>query len=134
VAAPRVPAQLTRWLVAVALCGCGKAQLPAIPPSVDAWGRILLATDEKVVCLEAHGSFCRVNEALVPHEIRALGMRTIWLQGIGTTERYIDLDWGGGHVDAYGVVIGPAGWAPPVDAERGEKRIRAGVFSYDMRQ
>lgn len=130
-AAGRVSAQL--GLLVAALCSC-KDELPAIPSSVDAWARIVLATDEKLVCVEQHGSFCRVNESLVPRQIRALGMRTIWLQGIGTRERYIDMDWGGGHVDAYGVVVGPVGWAPPVDGERGERRIRDGVFSYDMRQ
>jgi len=82
VAGAGVPAQLIRCVaVAVALCGCGKAQLPAIPPSVDVWGRLILATDEKLVCSDGvHGSFCRVNESLVPREIRALGMPTIGLQ------------------------------------------------------
>jgi hypothetical protein len=86
------------------------------------------------VCEPApRSSFCRVRESLVDRDVRALGMHTIWLQGLGG-DRYIDMDWGGGHVEAYGVIVGPTGWAHVADTERGEKRIRDGVFRYDTRQ
>lgn len=82
------------------------------------------------------GFFCRVRESLVPADVRALGMHTIWLQAVThpPAERYIDLDWGGGHIEAYGVIIGPAGWRHVADSERAEKRLRDGVFTYDTRQ
>ena len=118
-------------VIAVALGGCGKADLPSIPPSVDAWARRVLAMPTGLVCQPGERvSFCVVRETLVDRDVRALGMHTIWLQGLGD-ERYIDMDWGGGHTDAYGVIIGPVGWNHVADTERRETRIRDGVFRYD---
>jgi hypothetical protein len=76
--------------------------------------------------------FCRVRPDLIPDDVRALGA-TISLQNL-RGERYLDLDWGGGHVDAYGVLIGPADWSHAANAERGERKLRVGVFAYDTRQ
>jgi hypothetical protein len=117
------------------LAGCGKAELPSIPPNLDVWARTILAMPVGDVCdAPAAGYFCRVREALVPAEVRAVGMHTISLEGLGHDEHYIDMDWGGGHIEAYGVIVWPAGSPHVADVERGERKLRDGVFRYDTRQ
>lgn len=133
--AGRVPAQLIVLAAASALAGCSQREVPRVPASVDAWARTLLARPAAEVCDRVHaGYFCRVRDELVPADVRALGARAITLQNVNGDVRFVDLDWGGGHIDAHGVLIGPAGWQHEVNGERGERRLRDGVYGYDLRQ
>jgi hypothetical protein len=122
-------------LVAIAAIGC-RASSTGVPPSIDRWAREILDKPSDAICsgdVKA-GYFCEVKPSLVTDEVRALGAHSITLQNVDGVDRYLDIDWGGGHVDAFGVLIGPKGWAHEPDTERGEKRLRDGVFAYDMRQ
>jgi hypothetical protein len=121
--------------IAIALCACGRAEPTSVSPAVDAWARRILAMPvAEVYEGQIHADyFCSVAAQLVSPEVRALGAHMISLQNVHR-ERYIDLDWGGGHVDAYGVIIGPSGWSHVADPERRERKLRDGVFAYDMRQ
>ncbi|HEY5925966.1 MAG TPA: hypothetical protein VIV11_29965 [Kofleriaceae bacterium] len=107
-----------------------------MPAWVDAWARTILAMPVAEVCAgETHaGYFCQVRESLVTSEVRGIGARSITLQAVRSNERYLDFDFGGGHVEAHGVLIGPAGWTHVANTERGERKLRDGVFAYDTRQ
>jgi hypothetical protein len=120
-------------LVVLALMGCGR-DVPSVPTEVDAWARRVIALPVQEACVagQTDGFFCSVRPTLLTPEVRRLGA-TITLQNL-RGERYINIDWGGGHVEAYGVIIGPSGWTHRADPEFREHRIRDGVFSYDQRQ
>ena len=76
--------------------------------------------------------FCFVKPALETDAVRGLGAHLISIQNVHSNGRYIDLDWGGGHVDAYGVYVGPVGWSPG-DPDSPHHKLRDGVFTYDSR-
>ncbi len=125
----------TQLIVVACVAGCGE-EAPQTPRRVDAWARALLARTPQDVCTPgtpATAPFCFVRIELLPADIRALGMRSVTLQLPPTGDRFIDLDWGGGHVAAYGAIIGPASWSHKADLERSERELRDGVFSYDLR-
>lgn len=108
-----------------------------VPPEIDVWARSILAMPVEDVCAGAphpQAYNCTVRAALLTDVVRRLGARSVVLANVHSNERYIDLDWGGGHVEAYGVMIGPIGWTRGVDPERKERRIREGVIAYDTRQ
>jgi hypothetical protein len=132
VEARRVPAQL---IAIAAVAACGGRDAPTVSPSVDAWARALIARPVAEVCGPgevAARTFCFVRAELVSAEVKSLGAHMVMLES-ERDAHYINLDWGGGHVDAYGVIIGPAGWAHVADAERKETKLRDGVFRYDTR-
>jgi hypothetical protein len=133
VEARRVSAQL---ILVIALGACGDRRVPSVPPRADAWARQVLAMPAEEVCDgEVRAAyFCAVRPALIPAEVRELGARSISLENVRGDQRYLDFDWGGGHVEAYGVLIGPADWTHEANTERGERKLRAGVFVYDTRQ
>ena len=122
-------------VVLVMALGCAKS-VPSIPPEVDVWARSILAKPIADVCAGdlMADFFCNVQRSLITDEVRQLGANYVSLQDVHSNERYIDLDWGGGHVEAHGVVIGQANWMPTPNAENNHRRIRDGVFSYDSRQ
>lgn len=122
-------------MIALGASGCGDRATSA-SSKVDAWARELLTRPTDAICdgpVQAD-YFCRVKDSLVPDEVRALGVRTITLQGVRGVDRYVDLDRGGGHVAAHGLLIGPPGWTHEADPERGERPVRDGVFAYDTRR
>jgi hypothetical protein len=121
-------------LIAALLVACGDG-VPSVPSSTDDWARKLIAMPVEDVCGgEVRASyFCAVRPDLIPSDVRTLGARSISLENV-RGERYIDLDWGGGHVEAYGVIIGPADWPHQANEERRERKLRVGVFAYDTRQ
>jgi hypothetical protein len=135
--AGRISAQLALAAAAFALAACRDARTPThdVPASVDAWARRILAMPVEEACDgEVHADFfCSVAVSMMPGDIRALGA-TITLQNARRRDRYLDLDWGGGHSEAHGVLIGPAGWTHEADPERGERKLRDGVFAYDLRR
>jgi hypothetical protein len=120
-------------VVALAFLGCNR-EPPAISTEVDTWARKVIALPVQEACTpgQTDGFFCAVRPTLFTPAVRQLGA-TITLQNL-RDERYINIDWGGGHVEAHGVIIGPAGWTHRADPEFREHRIRDGVFSYDQRQ
>lgn len=120
-------------LVVLAFVACDR-DARSVTPDVDAWARRVIALPVQEACVagQTDGFFCSVRPTLLTPEVRRLGA-TITLQNL-RGERYINIDWGGGHVEAYGVIIGPSGWTHRADPEFREHRIRDGVFSYDQRQ
>lgn len=121
-------------LLALAVFGCHR-EVPSVPTEVDAWARQVIALPVDEACKAGDGAryFCSVRPALFTPAVRQLGAASITLQD-PRGERYIDIDWGAGHVEAYGVLIGPVGWTHRADPEFGERMIRDGVFSYDRRR
>jgi hypothetical protein len=126
-----IPSAIAVLLMTMA---CGQHH-PSVPREVDVWARRILAMPVDEVCTgTVHANyFCAVRDSLITDAVRDLGARSISVENLQSNERYIDLDWGGGHVEAYGVIIGPVGWTHVPNEERKERRIRDAVFSYDTR-
>jgi hypothetical protein len=122
------------WWIVLALVGCQR-EVPSVPAEIDVWARQILALPVDDVCAgEIRADFfCSVRPALFTPAVRELGARSITLQNI-RGERYVDIDWGAGHVEAHGMLVGPSGWTRRADEEFQERAIRDGVFSYDKRR
>ena len=106
-----------------------------VPKEVDAWARTILAMPVAKVCADGtplgDAYFCDVKPALLPDLVRELGCTSLTLQNLPSSERYLDFDWGGGHEEAHGILIGPEDWTP--DTELYKRKLRDGVYTYDRR-
>ncbi len=126
------------WLVLV-IAACSRSHAP---PELDAWARKVLALPLDQVCatdadhpVGIYGTFtpardCLVRPSLVTPEIRALGANYIFRSSTRAGAGYLVLDWGGGFVDAYGVLVGAPGFVPDPNEGQPTQRLRDGVYSF----
>jgi hypothetical protein len=107
-----------------------------VPGDIDDWARKILAMPAEQVCTSdtplRDAYFCMVKPALFTDAVRALDCTYVTLQNLHSQEHYLNFDWGGGHIEAHGILIGPEDWTP--DPQMYRHKLRDGVFTYDQRE
>ena len=93
------------------------------------WARDVLVLADDRICVDAAGAVCFLKPELRSPLVRELLVNYVTLER--DRGRYLNLDWGGGFIDARGLWIGAPDWIPKMkhDSQRIE-RLGDGVYTY----